>query len=200
MAIKDYNGSAWSEIGKVYDFNGSANTQIGKVYDNNGSANTLIYTAETQFYPGTGVQYLAANVGAYGDFYANVTNGENDGNKNGTVCYIQVNLTGINSLQITGSFSTGTGGGLGGAFSGCWLANSSQLNYGNARYPYYTIGNGASSTYYTLMWRIGGSTATGTGTTWNVADLSGTYYLCAGVYAQFPHNRCAMSISKIIGT
>ena len=49
MAIKDWDGSAWREIGKVYNHNGSVLSQIGKVYDNNGTTNSLIYSAEQSY-------------------------------------------------------------------------------------------------------------------------------------------------------
>lgn len=46
MAIRDYDGTAAYEIGKLRDWDGTATHQIGKVYDNDGTANHLIYSAE----------------------------------------------------------------------------------------------------------------------------------------------------------
>ena len=51
MAIHDYNGTANTEIGKVYDDDGTTNHQIGKAYDNDGTVDSLIYTSEYVFFP-----------------------------------------------------------------------------------------------------------------------------------------------------
>ena len=55
MPIYDHNGTTNSEIGKIYDYDGTTNSQIGKIYDYDGTTERLIYTAETQIYPGASV-------------------------------------------------------------------------------------------------------------------------------------------------
>lgn len=47
MSIHDNNGTAFSDVGKLYLFDGVAFNQIGKTYVNDGTSNCLIYTAET---------------------------------------------------------------------------------------------------------------------------------------------------------
>ena len=46
MPINDYDGTAWSDIGKIYDYDGTTWRQIAKAYDNDGTTDTLIYSAE----------------------------------------------------------------------------------------------------------------------------------------------------------
>lgn len=63
MAINDYDGTSYHEIGKVYDYNGTTYSQIGKVYDNNGTTSSLIYSASvtvTLTNYGIASKYLAA--------------------------------------------------------------------------------------------------------------------------------------------
>lgn len=180
MPIYDHNGSAASEIKYLYDNNGSVNTQIGKVYDNNGTTNSLIYAGD-EIYPGATVSTLQVNFGSYGNFYTYIES--NSSNINSTVQYISVNLTGISTLTITGSFYA-HGGGSG---SGVWLATWAQLQ--NCKYPYYVVGAGSSSSNYTLLYRQNAGTSSGTVTkTWNVSGYSGTYYLAIGAYNQLTGN------------
>lgn len=51
MPINDYDGTSWSDIGKIHDYDGTTWIQIAKAYDNNGTTDTLIYSAEEQLFP-----------------------------------------------------------------------------------------------------------------------------------------------------
>lgn len=69
MPIHDYDGAAWSEIGKIYDEDGTTTSQIAKVYDNDGTTDTLIYSAEEQLFPSG----LSFEVGGTNSGYCSVT-------------------------------------------------------------------------------------------------------------------------------
>lgn len=181
MPIK-LNGTTFNNGGTA-KFNG---TTLSKIVFNS----TTVWEAERLFYPGTTVQHLAANAGSYGDFYTNVPTGQNN---NSTVVYIPVNLTGVNSITITGSFK----GGGGNSFAGVWLRSQTKWNdSGYQRYPYYTIGQGSSDTWYTLMYRVTGG-GTSTSVTWDVSSYSGTFYIAIGCYNNSGNGTASVSITKI---
>ena len=46
MPVKNYNGTAFSDIGKMYLFNGTGYNQISKAHSFDGTANSLIYNDE----------------------------------------------------------------------------------------------------------------------------------------------------------
>ena len=182
----DLNGTTFNN-GGTCKFNGS---DVKKIIFQSGSTSTTVWERERLFYPGTTVQHLTANSGSYGDFYTNVPKATNN---NSTVVYIPVNLTGVNSITITGSF---TGGG-GNSFAGVWLRSQTQWNdSGYQRYPYYTIGRGSSNTWYTLMHRVTGG-GTSTSVTWDVSSYRGTYYIAIGCYNNTGNGTASVSITKI---
>lgn len=185
MPIK-LNGVTFNN-GGTCKFNGS---DVEKIIFQSGSTSTTVWEAERLFYPGTTVQHLGVNSGSYGDFYTNVPTGTNN---NSTVVYIPVNLTGVNSITITGSFK----GGGGNSFAGVWLRSQTKWNdSGYQRYPYYTIGQGSSDTWYTLMHRVTGG-GTSTSVTWDVSSYSGTYYIAIGCYNNTGSGTASATITKI---
>lgn len=50
MPIKDWNGTAASEVKTIQDWDGTTAHKIGKVYDDDGTASHLIYSAETEYF------------------------------------------------------------------------------------------------------------------------------------------------------
>lgn len=46
MPINDYDGTSWSDIGKIHDYDGTTWRQIAKAYDNDGTTDALIYSAD----------------------------------------------------------------------------------------------------------------------------------------------------------
>lgn len=180
------NGTTFNN-GGTCKFNGS---DVKKIIFQSGSTSTTVWERERLFYPGTAVQHLTANSGSYGDFYTNVPTGQNN---NSTVVYIPVNLTGVSSITITGSFK----GGGGNSFAGVWLRSQTEWNdSGYQRYPYYTIGQGSSDTWYTLMHRVTGG-GSSTSVTWNVSSYSGTFYIAIGCYNNSGNGTASVSITKI---
>lgn len=171
MPIK-LNGTTFNNGGTV-TFNGSTVKEIK-------FGTTTVWKAETTIYPGATVSNLAANSGTYNNstFLTQVSSGQN---QNSTTLYIQVNLTGISSIKVTGTFQVSTVRG----YAGVWISTSTQFNSykGNQlRYPYYDVGPGASTTYYVAMQRINNTTGTVSSYTFNTSSLSGTHYLCIGCY------------------
>jgi len=196
MPIYDNDGSTNYQIGKLYDSDGTTSYQIGKVYDNDGTSNSLIYSAEAQFYPGASVGYRATNSGTVSGFSTTAPNGDNI---NSTIAYIAVDLTGINTLTVTGYFDSAQTN----TQSGAWLATYNQL-FGNSdsggRYPYYTVGPGVNTTYYTQMRRVLDG-ATASTFTFDVSGLTGTYYLAIGVYNNGWNGRTGSArVDTVIGT
>lgn len=176
------NGTTFNNGGTV-TFNGSTVKEIK-------FGTTTVWEAERLFYPGATVGYLGANSGTYGAFYTNVPKGTNN---NSTVAYISVNLTGVNSITITGTFQ----GGGGNSFAGVWLRSQTEWNdSGYQRYPYYTVGQGSSDTWYTLMHRVTGG-GSSTSVTWNVSSYSGTFYIAIGCYNNTGNGTASVSITKI---
>ena len=180
MPIHDFNGTTAYQIGKVHDFDGTTAHQIGKVCDHDGTASHLIYTAETQVYPGTAVQNLAVMGGTYGAFYTHLE-GDYRNNLNSTVVYIPVDLTEFKTMTIGCNCYTQQNLA---ACSGIWLSSPGQWQTGTVCYPYYTISlsNEASNMQYaTRMWRVNNGDWFPS-VTWDVSGLSGVYYLAAGCY------------------
>ena len=73
MAIKDYDGTAYHEIGKLTDFDLTATHQTGKVCDYDGTAYHLIYQAQSDSYTVTATSSQNSETVAS----ATVTNTEN---------------------------------------------------------------------------------------------------------------------------
>lgn len=81
MAIKDFDGTAYHEIGKIADWDGTTHHQIGKVYDWNGAAHSLIYSSEQEIltlfsssdYYNLNAAYQAASVNTDGSLQFNST-------------------------------------------------------------------------------------------------------------------------------
>lgn len=133
---------------------------------------TEVWKKQTDFYPGATVSHLSVNVGSYGSFYTNCSGVTNI---NSTVVYIPINLTGISTLHIVGSTTrSGTT-----SYAGAFLKGS--VPSGNDAYPYYTVGQGSSSSYYEKMDRHV-NTSGSFDWTWDVSGLTGTHYLCLGCY------------------
>lgn len=198
MPIYDNNGTNSLEIGTLFDNNGTTNYQIDKVYDNNGTTNSLIYEAENVLYPGRTVYNLAANSGTY-DTATFLTQESSGTNQNSITLYIIIDLTNIDSLNITGTFQVSSVAG----YSGVWLSSTAQFNSykdNQLRYPYYDIGQGASSTYYVLMNRINLTTGTVTSYTFNTSSLTGNHYLCIGCYSNHSTGGTLKAqITKVVG-
>ena len=184
MPIYDSNGSVWSECGYVYDNNGSVYTQIGKVYDNNGTTNSLIYESNITFYPGYTVQGTQSG-GDWGSFYASSTNSNGGWGR----AYIAVNLTGLNSIKITCTYS---------------CQNYAQLfigicsNFATHAYDMQLSGYIKKSAVY----KTDANTAPGETNktvTLDVSDLSGTYYIGIQAYSGSIGNAVvSASISSIV--
>lgn len=147
---------------------------------------TLVYQNFKGLYPGATVQNKTANAGSYGAFWTNVPSGTN---YNSTFVYIEVDLTGINSITINGSWQ----GGGGNSFTGVVLMSSSQINNSNARYPYYYIGQGSSGTYYTKMQRGNFTTVT-----WDVSSYNGNWYIGIGCYNNPGNGTARAEITEIL--
>lgn len=199
MAAYDWNGSTRTALPSIKDWNNSNLTTIERAYDWNGTNISLIYSKSTTFYPGTTVQLLQANRGNYGSFYSNEGVLAGTTNINGPVVYIAINLTGINTLSISCSgYSTGVS-----SCAGLWLASPTQwADSYHQKYPYYTIGVGMSSAYYTLAHRCGDGSSIGD-VSWNVSAYSGTYYLACAVYLNaIGGTNCTagVTITSVVGT
>ena len=198
MAIYDADGTANLLIKYIYDNDATTNPQIYYVYDNDNTTNRMIYSRSVSFFPGTTVQVRATNRGNYGSFYVNEGVVGGTTNVNGPVVYIPVNLTGINTLTIncTG-YTTGVS-----SCAGIWLASPSL--WSNDYYqgtPYYTIGVGTNTSYYTLVKRVidGASLSS---FSWNVSAYTGTYYLACAVYLNSLGSNCTagVTITSVVGT
>lgn len=165
------NGTTFNNGGTV-TFNGSTVKEIK-------FGSTTVWKAENVLYPGATVSNLSANSGSYStaNFNVQVSSGTNT---NSTTLYIQVDLTDYTTITVTGTFQVSTRRG----YAGVWLSNASQWSSysGYLRYPFYTIGQGANSTYYVAMQRINNTTGTVSSYTINTSSLSGTHYLCIGCY------------------
>lgn len=177
MAV-NINGTALKNL----NVNGSKMKQLNV----NG---TKFWSSEAQFYPGT-TPTRPTNYGS-GSYTGTSSNWSfwigNGTNVNSVVSYIPVNLTGINTLVITGSSS--------GSLAGWYLVNQSQKNthagqYGALTYPYYVFYSPNTSAY------------TQKGTSFpasiNVSSYSGTYYLFLGGYTNSNGDQSA-SITSVIG-
>lgn len=172
MPIK-LNGTTFNNGGTA-KFNG---TTLSKIVFNT----TTVWEAIKTFYPGATVYNLTANSGTYNTstFLTQVSSGQN---QNSTTLYIQVDLTGISSIKITGTFQVSTVRG----YAGVWISTPTQFNNykdNQLRYPYYDVGPGASSTYYVQMQRINNTTGTVSTYTIDTSSLTGTHYLCIGCYS-----------------
>ncbi len=102
MPIYDNNGTTSYEIGKVYDYDGTTSHQIGKVYDYNGTASGLIYTAETQYYPGGAVTCLLSDGATCRDSGSDILAQTPNTSGCTAVAYVAVDLTDVTTLTITG--------------------------------------------------------------------------------------------------
>lgn len=77
MPINDYNGTSWSDIGKIYDYDGTTWSQIAKAYDNDGTTDTLIYSAEKPIFdngivdPYTPTVYIQDNFSSENGYHVN---------------------------------------------------------------------------------------------------------------------------------
>lgn len=166
------NGTTFNNGGTV-TFNGSTVKEI--VF-----GTTTVWKAETTIYPGATVSNLTANSGSYStaNFSTQVGSGTNTSS---TVLYVPIDLTDYTTITVTGTWSVTTVAG----YSGCFISSASQhesYKTNQIRYPYYTIGQGASSTYYVRMQRINNTTGTVSSYTFDVSGLSGSHYLYIGCY------------------
>ena len=184
MAIKDWDGSAWHEIGKVYDYNGSVWSQIGKVYDNNGTANSLIYTSEYNIMTGSnnytggwimcsGPYVQWGSMTNYGSSLAVGTYAGQHGNNNGA-CDIRsgstIGLSGFSTLHFT--ISSYSGG-----FYKSRLGVSTVAQNGTS-----ALGNSDAFLDNSAVYKTQRNVFfTGNGAyTMNISDLSGGYYIFIG--------------------
>lgn len=141
----------------------------------------VVFQNIKQIYPAAGiaVQNLTTNSGTFSlaDFRTTVNSGTN---QNSTALYIAVDLTDVNTIVVTGSFSVTSVAG----YAGCWASSAAQFNssQGNLRYPYYTVGPGASTNYYLSMRRINNTTGTRSTMTLDVKGITGIGYIFAGCY------------------
>ncbi len=193
MAIYDFDGTTYREIGKSYDFDGTTYHQHGKVYDFDGTTYHLLYSAEDQLYPGmTPSIYNGGNgtVSGFGvSLYTNQTN------VNSAVPYIAINASLYKELRITCTLTAE--GFLPAHCAGITFHNSLQL-------PYYAIYWVQAGTAYTLRQLVIGDAThsdkySGT-VVWNIAPYTGTYYICAMCYNNVSQSWVLSSanISKII--
>lgn len=182
MPIYDSNGTTSTQIGKVYDSNGTTSTQIGKVYDNNGTTNSLIYEASITYFPGYTVQG-AQSGGSWGSFYANTSNS----NGGWARAYLTVNLTGINSLKLTCTYSYNP-------YTQLFIGICS--NFENHAYNMQI--NGYIKKSVVTKTDTSEKGTTNVTATINVSDLSGTYYIGIQAYSGSSGNASvSASISAI---
>lgn len=150
---------------------------IGQI--NKGS--TVVFQNVKRIYPSSSVnvQNLPANSGSFSLADFRTTEGSGT-NQNSTALYIAVDLTDVNTVVVKGTFSVSNVAG----YAGAWVSNSTQFNnsQGNLRYPYYTVGPGASTNYYVSMGRINNTTGTLSTITLDTKGITGTGYIFIGCY------------------
>lgn len=164
-----WNGSSWQILGGILYQNGKA----AQSYDNT-----------VQFYPGATVYSTSGTSDIHDKDGFHIWQKSSSTNDNTAILYIEVDVTNINTLTVTGHFGvTNTNG-----YVGIWLHNSITI-----KQPYYTIGQGSDPANYTLMQRITGASNTQKDPTtydiitpsfsFDVSGLTGIYYLHLGGYA-----------------
>lgn len=175
--IWDFNGTTYSKIKTIYDNNGSTSSKIKYVYDNNGSTNSLVYSSEQSVYPGTTPikLYTSGSPSISGFKLSSPGYAEAYG-----IYYVTLDLTGWNTLSISGKYNN---------YTGIYLATS--LPQANANPGCLAMANGGTfgSYTYTNVWHKNNNSGsyTSTATTFsedvNVSSYSGTYYLVISLYA-----------------
>ena len=141
----------------------------------------IVFQNIKQIYPAAGiaVQNLPVNSGTFS--LADFRTTENSGtNQNSTALYIAVDLTDVNTIIVSGTFSVINVAG----YAGCWVSSAAQFNnsQGYLRYPYYTVGPGSSANYYISMRRIDNTTGTRSTMTLDVKGITGIGYIFVGCY------------------
>ena len=112
MAYFRTDGTADVEQKKFYRDNGTADVQIGKIYRGNGTADSLLYSAEETLYNnGKVVDWNYTVTGQYQYFQNNGTSLKLDAYNTGFVVVgWYVDVTGYDTLTLTGSGASSTDG------------------------------------------------------------------------------------------
>ncbi|MFV0414427.1 MAG: hypothetical protein ACK5L3_14400, partial [Oscillospiraceae bacterium] len=200
MPLWDLNtGNVWSELGAIqHDFNsGGVGSLLQTIWDVNSAwVSSVVWTAETDIYPGMGGSATLPDYGdqgADGDFYAILST--DGGNKSTKIQYKAVDLTPYKTLRIRCYLMA----------NGYRLMSSGVVIHNSMTYPGSMVGYG---TTYTRRHKVVTSNFSGVETVafndwWevDVSALSGVYYVMVMCYSEagLQHNGEAR-IYNIIGT
>lgn len=201
MPIKDYDGTTYYQIGKVYDYDGTTTYQIGKVYDNDGTSNYLIYSADYELYPENSSALTTYTVGSN----QTVTIGSStltiqaNGQGDDATLYraaartsSQINFSNYSSIRIVGqelSCTYGTWGSVG-------IAAGAHTYIDGYAW-------GSSGAVITENWAWVKSPASSTNTwkpfdvTYDISNVTGSYYLYFYAYTYF-YYIAGLQITRII--
>jgi len=182
-----YNGTTLNNGGGTKSYNGTALKTIKY-------GSVVVWQDQTQYYPNATVSYKGSSTGTWGAFYVTLPNGVNYNSK---VAYIPVNVSNISTLTVTGTLSTTQPR----TYAACALMSATQLAEDHSALPYYWATNEGWNEPSLYTYRVFRADGTTNNWTFNVASLSGTYYLAIGCYVNNDYSAASASatITRVIG-